>query len=113
MHSWKKWLGIVLVVLAITVLLFGIRFIRATSLFSTIEEVDASCRVIQAVPGPEDIVIDRARGLAFVSATNRRVLMAGGKPSASLRGVMSSFTATKCVIVPSASRIGEIDACSQ
>ncbi len=86
MHSWKKWLGIVLVVLAITVLLFGIRFIRATSLFSTIEEVDASCRVIQAVPGPEDIVIDRARGLAFVSATNRRVLMAGGKPSASLRG---------------------------
>jgi arylesterase/paraoxonase len=86
MRSWKKWLGIVFTVLAIAVLLFAIRFVRATNLFGTIQEVDASCRVIEAVPGPEDIVIDRARGFAFVSATDRRVLMAGGTESTGLRG---------------------------
>lgn len=86
MRSGKMWIGIVLSVLTIAVLLFAIRFVRATSLFSTIEEVDANCRVIKAVPGPEDIVIDRARGFAFVSATDRRVLMAGGAESAALRG---------------------------
>lgn len=86
MHSWKKGLGLVLAVLIIALLSFAIRFSRATSLFSTIEEVGADCRLIEAAPGPEDIVIDRARGFAYVSATDRRVLMAGGADSASLRG---------------------------
>jgi arylesterase/paraoxonase len=86
MRSWKKALGIVFAVLTIAVVLITIRFVRATALFSTIEEVDASCRVIEAMPGPEDIVIDRARGFAFVSATDRRVLRAGGPDSMELRG---------------------------
>jgi arylesterase/paraoxonase len=86
MRAWKKSLAIVFALLAIAALLLAIRFVRATSLFSTIEEVAANCRVIEAVPGPEDIVIDRARGVAYVSATDRRILMAGGAASTSLRG---------------------------
>lgn len=85
-RSSKTWLGVLFAIPTIVVLVFAIRFVRATSLFGTIEEVEASCRVIEAMPGPEDIVIDRARGFAFVSATDRRVLLAGGAESAGLRG---------------------------
>lgn len=71
MRPGMKWLGVVVGVLTIIGLVLAFRFVRATNLLGTIEEIDASCRAIQAVPGPEDIVIDRERGLAFVSATDR------------------------------------------
>jgi len=86
MRQWKKWLGILFAAMAICMLFFAIRFVRTTGMFRAIEEVDASCRTIEAVPGPEDIVIDRERGFAFVSATDRRVLRAGGAESETLRG---------------------------
>lgn len=56
----------------------GWRFLSAAGYFTAIkQEVAAQCSAIPSPPGPEDIQIDRARGLAFVSATDRRALMAG------------------------------------
>lgn len=54
------------------------RFLSAAGFFTDIRaEVPAECRAIASVPGPEDIQIDRERGLAFVSAFDRRAAMAG------------------------------------
>lgn len=89
MRPWSsrmKWLGLVFVIVILAAIPIVVRFVRATNLMSTIEEVDAQCREITAVPGPEDIVIDRARGFAFVSAMDRWALMADGVESAEARG---------------------------
>jgi len=83
----KKWLGAGAVLLVILVVFLVFRFARAAgALTSIIQEVDASCQMLDAVPGPEDIVIDRERGFAFVSGTDRRLVMAGGEQAAGVRG---------------------------
>jgi len=73
-----KFLGIVLIG---TILLIGFRFVRAANLLSPLDEVDRACWTLEAPAGPEDLVIDRARGFAYVSATDRRILMQGGADS--------------------------------
>lgn len=65
------------IVLAI-VSVFAWRFLSAAGAFTGIRaQVPAECRTIASVPGPEDIQIDRERGLAFVSAVDRRAFFAG------------------------------------
>ena len=68
------------VVLAATVSFLYVRFYAAAGQFTTLTvamEVPADCTTIRSVPGPEDIVIDHERGIAFVAATDRRAIMAG------------------------------------
>ena len=78
MSKTKGWL-IVAGLLALTMLsIITWRFLAAAGYFTAIKlEVPAVCSVVPSPPGPEDIEIDRARGLAFVSASDRRALMAG------------------------------------
>lgn len=56
------------------------RFLSAAGYFTAIkQEVAAQCSTVASPPGPEDIEIDRAHGQAFVSATDRRAILAGNK----------------------------------
>jgi arylesterase/paraoxonase len=68
------------VAIVVIVLILGWRFLSATGQFTAIRaEVPADCRTIASPPGPEDIAVDRERGMAFVSATDRRAIRAGDK----------------------------------
>ena len=63
------------------------RFLSAAGYFTEIKaEIPADCHEIRSVPGPEDIVVDAKRGIAFVSALDRRAIMAGGKGTDAVRG---------------------------
>lgn len=78
MPRWLKILGIVFIVLAIAVSVLWWRFLSAAGYFTAINaEIPARCYAIPSAPGPEDIQIDQASGIAFVAATDRRALMAG------------------------------------
>ncbi len=73
-----RWSLIVLALIVGIISIMGLRFLSAAGFFTGIkQEVAAQCTTIPSPPGPEDIQIDRTRGLAFVSATDRRALMAG------------------------------------
>jgi len=87
MPRWLTYSGLAVfaVVFAGSVLTW--RFLSAAGYFTEITtEVPADCREIPSVPGPEDIAVDRTRGVAFVSAYDRRAVMAGGKGSDAVRG---------------------------
>ena len=78
-----KFLGVASVA---ALLVLGFRFVRASNLLSSLEEVERSCWSLETAAGPEDLVIDRERGFAYVSATDRRALQRGGEESARLEG---------------------------
>lgn len=62
----------------------AVRFLSAAGYFTAVRiEIPAACETLAAVPGPEDIEIDRERGLAFVSGVDRRALLGG---NAGVRG---------------------------
>lgn len=83
---WRRTI-IAVAVLAVGASVMGWRFLSAAGYFTGIKrEIGADCRAIPAPPGPEDIVIDHERGLAFVSAYDRRAVMAGGEGAAAVRG---------------------------
>lgn len=63
------------------------RFLSAAGYFTGIrQEIAADCRAIPAVPGPEDIVIDHERKVAYVSAYDRRAVMSGASGANAIRG---------------------------
>ncbi len=71
-------IGFVIFVVAASFL--SVRFYAAAGQFTTLTaamQVPASCGVLPSAPGPEDIVIDHERGIAFVSAVDRRAYSAG------------------------------------
>ncbi|HEY4345315.1 MAG TPA: SMP-30/gluconolactonase/LRE family protein [Parvibaculum sp.] len=73
-----RWTLIVVAVLFGIVSVLGWRFLAAAGYFTAIkQEVVAQCTTIPSPPGPEDIQIDRTRGMAFVAASDRRAAMAG------------------------------------
>lgn len=85
----KRWqiAGYALLALVIIVSVLAWRFLSAAGYFTAInQEIPADCRVIAAVPGPEDIVIDHARGIAYVSAYDRRAVQGGAPGSEAIRG---------------------------
>jgi len=59
------------------------------------ENMDANCTIIDAVPGPEDILVDTERGIAYVSAYDRRKVAAGGPGSDAIRGGIYAIDLTK------------------
>jgi arylesterase/paraoxonase len=85
----KNWRIASYVVLALVIVasVLAWRFLSAAGYFTGIrQEIAADCRVIEAVPGPEDIVIDHERGIAYVSAYDRRAVQAGAPGSEAVRG---------------------------
>ncbi len=57
-----RWLGVGVVLLGIVAVILFLRLAAAAGTFKAmVEWQGAACRVIEAVPGPEDIVIDRER----------------------------------------------------
>ncbi|MBX3506598.1 MAG: SMP-30/gluconolactonase/LRE family protein [Parvibaculum sp.] len=87
--SRKAWsiIGYSALALVVIVSVLAWRFLSAAGYFTGIrQEVAADCRAIPAVPGPEDIQIDHATGLAFVSGYDRRAVAAGAPGSDAVRG---------------------------
>lgn len=82
-----RWAVYAAVIIVAAASFFTIRFLTSAGMFTSFrEEITADCSTIEAVPGPEDIVIDRERALAFVSAVDRRKIAAGGPGSQAIRG---------------------------
>ncbi len=82
MSKTKGWLTVAGVLYLTMLSIVTWRFLAAAGYFTAIKlEVPAVCSVVPSPPGPEDIEIDRARGLAFVAASDRRALMAGNAAS--------------------------------
>ena len=68
--------GVILSLIIVGACLGGIRVfgtLKDGGVFATIEtDHDLSCTQVLGVPGPEDLVIDRASGVIFVSSHDRR-----------------------------------------
>tara|TARA_R110000868_G_scaffold269898_1_gene529307 strand:- start:3584 stop:4678 length:1095 start_codon:yes stop_codon:yes gene_type:complete len=80
MSTLQRWLIFAALIVVGMMSIITWRFLAAAGYFTAIKlEVTAECSPIAAPPGPEDIEIDRARGLAFVAASDRRALAAGSK----------------------------------
>lgn len=74
------------------------RFLSAAGYFTAVKvEVPADCRSIASVAGPEDIAVDRERGVAYVSATDRRLAMAGTVGAKGVRGGIYTIDLTRDV----------------
>lgn len=79
--------GYILLALIVIASVLVWRFLSAAGYFTGIrQEIAADCRAIEAVSGPEDIAIDHERGLAYVSAYDRRAVMSGADGSQAVRG---------------------------
>ncbi len=74
---------VVAVIIVIATLSFiGVRFFTNAGQLTTLTaamEVSPQCTVLPSPPGPEDLVVDHERGMAFVSATDRRAISAGAE----------------------------------
>ncbi|MGV8997124.1 MAG: strictosidine synthase family protein [Parvibaculaceae bacterium] len=82
MSKTKGWLTLAGILCLTMLSIVTWRFLAAAGYFTAIKlEVPAICSVVPSPPGPEDIEVDRARGLAFVSASDRRALAAGNAAS--------------------------------
>jgi len=70
------------VVLVAALSFIGVRFYAGAGQLTTLTagmEVSPQCTAIASPPGPEDLVIDHERGMAFVAATDRRAINAGAE----------------------------------
>jgi arylesterase / paraoxonase len=80
----RKWVVAVVVVLTI-IAAWVLRLYWTVGEFKTLESHFAgTCTSVPGAVGAEDIVIHRAQGIAFVSAADRRELMAGRPPRGAL-----------------------------
>ncbi len=74
---------VVVAIILIAALSFvGVRFFAAAGQLTTLTaamEVSPQCTALASPPGPEDLVIDHERGMAFVAATDRRAVVAGAE----------------------------------
>lgn len=74
------------------------RFLSAAGYFTAVKvEVPADCRTIASVAGPEDIAVDRERGIAYVSATDRRLALADKAGARGVRGGIYTIDLTRDV----------------
>lgn len=74
------------------------RFLSAAGYFTAVKvDVPADCRAIASVAGPEDIVIDRERGVAYVAATDRRLAMSNMPGAKGVRGGIYTIDLTRDV----------------
>lgn len=103
-------LRFIVIVLVIVIGVAGVAALRtlsATGYFATVTPgYEGQCRTVPAPKGPEDFAIDRARGLIYISSTDRRSIMAGAQNA---RGdiFLMRLDAPQEGAVPLTSRIGE------
>lgn len=70
----KKLFIMIALVLAVVLGRVGFKVIQASGQFTELETTLADrCEYIDTAPGPEDIAIDHATGIAYFAATDRRV----------------------------------------
>ncbi len=80
-------IGYSVLALVVVISVLGWRFLAAAGDFTGIrQEIAADCRAIPAVPGPEDIEVDHATGIAFVSGYDRRAVASGVPGAGAIRG---------------------------
>ncbi len=60
---------------------------------------DCSCEKIPGLPGPEDITIDAAGGIAFISSDDRRAALAGSPVQGAIYGLDLKAETGKAVIL--------------
>ena len=78
MRRFLKWTLIVLVVVLVMGAIQVFRRLEELGQFTTLEKVSpGQCRVVAAPPGIEDIQIDHAARVAFLSSDDRRANMSG------------------------------------
>lgn len=87
----NRTLKIALSVVALIAVVASVFYVRTMSWmgeFTTIaRKFDGeSCTRVQAVPGPEDIAIDRSRGVAYISAYDRRLAASDDPGAGGVRG---------------------------
>jgi len=83
----KIGLGVVIVVL-LAASAFYVRTMNWMGEFTTITRVfeGEGCTRVQGVPGPEEVVIDRTRGIAYISAYDRRLAASDNPGADGVRG---------------------------
>ncbi len=72
----KLSIGLALLLLAVAALVL-VTLVRAGQFRSIEPLIPGECTVIEGVVGAEDLTVDHARGLAWISADDRRATMAG------------------------------------
>ncbi len=87
----SRTLKIVLVLVGVVILVASVFYVRTMNWmgeFTTIaRKFDGeSCTRIQGVPGPEDVAIDRSRGIAYISAYDRRLATSDDPGAEGVRG---------------------------
>ncbi|GAA6155196.1 arylesterase [Pyruvatibacter sp. HU-CL02332] len=87
----NRFLKIALILVAVVVVLASAFYVRTMNWmgeFTTItRKFDGeSCMRVQGVPGPEDVAIDRSRGIAYISAYDRRLASSDDPGASGVRG---------------------------
>ena len=87
----NRFVKIALILVAVVVVLASAFYVRTMNWmgeFTTItRKFDGeSCTRVQGVPGPEDIAIDRSRGIAYISAYDRRLAASDDPGAEGVRG---------------------------
>jgi arylesterase/paraoxonase len=87
----SRTLKIVLAVVGLVVIVASVFYVRTMTWmgeFTTINRhfTGESCTRVQGVPGPEDISIDRDRGIAYISAYDRRLAASNEAGAGAVRG---------------------------
>jgi len=87
----NRFLKIALILVAVVAVLASAFYVRTMNWmgeFTTItRKFDGeSCTRIQGVPGPEDVAIDRSRGIAYISAYDRRLAASDDPGAGGVRG---------------------------
>jgi arylesterase/paraoxonase len=73
-----KTMGIILLVAALGIAAFTLRTVYLAGYFRSITQgFDGHCRLVEGPVGAEDLTIDHAAGVAYISASDRRATMAG------------------------------------
>lgn len=75
---WVKTVGIILLVAVLGIGAFTLRTVYLAGYFRSVTPgFDGSCRLVAGPVGPEDLTIDGAAGVAYISASDRRAIRAG------------------------------------
>ena len=87
----NRFVKIALILVAVVVVLASAFYVRTMNWmgeFTTItRKFDGeSCTRVQGVPGPEDVAIDRSRGIAYISAYDRRLAASDDPGADGVRG---------------------------
>ncbi|GGD05436.1 hypothetical protein GTQ45_13455 [Pyruvatibacter mobilis] len=87
----SRTLKILLIVAGLVVVIASVFYVRTMTWMGEFTSINRyftgeSCTRVQGVPGPEDIAIDRERGIAYISAYDRRLAASDDPGAGAVRG---------------------------